>query len=102
MARQNSMVALDCPFCGDRPQLHDSHEGQLPFRVISGCGALGPDAPTRSGAVEAWNKRVDDNLLTPEEAQAVLDCDGDRIQVGEEGEALARGRAKLAKIASKR
>lgn len=41
---------------------------------------------------------ADDTKLTREEAEAVLACDGDRIQVGEEGEALARGRAKLAKI----
>lgn len=40
--------------------------------------------------------------LTPVEARALLDCDGERIQVGEEGQALARGRAKLTKIADGR
>lgn len=51
--------ALDCPFCGARPQMRDEVTGPLPFRVICGCGALGPESRTRMDAIAAWNRRAE-------------------------------------------
>jgi len=46
-----------CPFCGtDKPVLCKYTEGTV-WWYCSNCGAIGPEAETKSAATRLWNKR---------------------------------------------
>lgn len=50
-----------CPFCGNTDCI-DVYTTANPYYVTCPiCGAFGPDAETKVGAWEKWNKRSDEN-----------------------------------------
>lgn len=65
---------LACPFCGERPTMHENDWCEPPeFIVMCGCRPL---VFTAKEAAEAWNRRAD---IRPAKVAAVISAVADLI-----------------------
>lgn len=50
-----------CPFCGGKPVIYKSMPGRKAWIVCSGCGATSSYSYSEKTAIEAWNKRINND-----------------------------------------
>ena len=56
------MELRECPFCGGEVLAVFVNSGGF-YVVCYGCNTCGPEKPLQPEAIDAWNRRVGDDLM---------------------------------------